>query len=193
MKRGITWYFKLHGSQLKQIFIRECQNPRWPPKSKMAAENVGFSRLDFLVWLISTTMQKCKTVPFTKTENGSVSLIWWKYFAGSFRHDEKIWNFVTKKITNGVNKVLSFFCLILNRCICIIFSKISLVTSHGAFSTWFYFTAGNTPCRKINQSTKRIHSVPSVLVFWTEQVETARLKCSAVFGRCLTREQMQKK
>ena len=34
-------------------------------------------------------IQNCKTVPFTKTENGSVSLIWWKYFAGSFRHDEK--------------------------------------------------------------------------------------------------------
>ena len=24
-KRGITWYFKLNGSQLKQIFIRKCQ------------------------------------------------------------------------------------------------------------------------------------------------------------------------
>ena len=59
-----------------------------------------------------------------------------------------------------------------------IFSKISLVTSHGAFSTRFDFTAGNTPCPKINQSTTSIHSVPSVLVFRTAQVENTRLKCS---------------
>ena len=58
-----------------------------------------------------------------------------------------------------------------------IFSKISLVTSHGAFSTRFDFTAGNTPCPKINQSTTSIHSVP-VLVFRTAQVENTRLKCS---------------
>ena len=63
IKRGITWYFKLYGSQLRQIFIRECHNPRWTPKSKMAAENFGFFRLEFLVWLISTTMQKIRLVP----------------------------------------------------------------------------------------------------------------------------------
>ena len=101
-------------------------------------------------------------------------------------------NFVTKKIADGVNKFFSFLCLILIWCVCTIFSKISLVTSHGAFSTRFDFTAGNTPCRKINQSTMSIHSVPSVLVFRTAQVENTRLKCSAVFGRCLTRERMQK-
>ena len=59
-----------------------------------------------------------------------------------------------------------------------IFSKISLVTSHGAFSTRLHFTAGNTPCRKINQSTTSIHSDPGVLVFRTAQVENTRLKCS---------------
>ena len=59
-----------------------------------------------------------------------------------------------------------------------IFSKISLVTSHGAFSTRLHFTAGNTPCRKINQSTTSIHSEPGVLVFRTAQVENTRLKCS---------------
>ena len=59
-----------------------------------------------------------------------------------------------------------------------IFSKISLVTSHGAFSTRLDFTAGNTPCRQINQSTTSIHSVPCVLVFRTTQVENTRLKCS---------------
>ena len=59
-----------------------------------------------------------------------------------------------------------------------IFSKISLVTSHGAFSTRLDFTAGNTPCRQINQSTTSIHSVPCVLVFRTAQVENTRLKCS---------------
>ena len=59
-----------------------------------------------------------------------------------------------------------------------IFSKISLVTSHGTFSTRLDFTDGNTPCRKINQSTTSIHSVPSVLVFRTAQVENTRLKCS---------------
>ena len=94
-------------------------------------------------------------------------------------------NFVTKKIADGVNNFFSFFCLILIWCVCTIFSKISLVKSHGAFSTRFDFTAGNTPCRKINQSTMSIHSVPSVLVFRTAQVENTRLKCSAVFGRCL--------
>ena len=90
----------------------------------------------------------------------------------------KTWNFVAKKIADGVNKFLSFFCLILIWCVCMIFSKISLVTSHGAFSTRLHFTAGNAPCRKINQSTTSIHSVPSVLVFRTAQVENARLKCS---------------
>ena len=85
----------------------------------------------------------------------------------------KTWNFVAKKIVDGVNKFLSFFCLILIWCVCMIFSKISLVTSQGAFSTRLHFTAGNTPCRKINQSTTSIHSVPSVLVF-----ENTRLKCS---------------
>ena len=90
----------------------------------------------------------------------------------------KTWNFVAKKIADGVNKFLSFFCLILVRCVCMIFSKISLVTSHGAFSTRLHFTVGNAPCRKINQSTTSIHSVPSVLVFWTAQVENTRLKCS---------------
>ena len=48
----------------------------------------------------------------------------------------------------------------------------------GAFSTRLHFTAGNTPCRKINQSTTSIHSVPSVLVFRTAQVENTQLKCS---------------
>ena len=90
----------------------------------------------------------------------------------------KTWNFVAKKITDGVNKFLSFFCLILIWCVCMTFSKISLVTSHGAFSTRLDFTAGNTTCRKINQSTTSIHSVPSVLVFRTVQVENTRLKCS---------------
>ena len=90
----------------------------------------------------------------------------------------KTWNFVTKKIADGVNKFLSFFCLILIWCVCMIFSKISLVKAHGAFSTRFHFTAGNTPFRKINQSTTSIHSVPSVLVFRTAQVENTRLKCS---------------
>ena len=90
----------------------------------------------------------------------------------------KTWNFVTKKIADGVNKFLSFFCPILIWCLCMIFSKISLVTSHGAFSIRFDFTAGNTPCRRINQSTTSIHSVPSVLVFRTAQVENTRLKCS---------------
>ena len=90
----------------------------------------------------------------------------------------KTWNFVAKKIADGVNQFLSFFCLILIWCVCMIFSKISLVTSHGAFSTRLHFTAGNTPCRKINQSTTSIHSVPSVLVFRTAQVENTRLKCS---------------
>ena len=90
----------------------------------------------------------------------------------------KTWNFVTKKIADGVNKFLSFFCLILIWCVCMIFSKISLATSHGAFSTRFYVTAGNTPCRKINQSTMSIHPVPSVLVFRTAQVENTQLKCS---------------
>ena len=47
--------------------------------------------------------------------------------------------FVTKKITDGVNKLLSFFCLILFWCVCIIFSKNCLVTSHFAFSTRFDF------------------------------------------------------
>ena len=104
----------------------------------------------------------------------------------------KTWNFVTKKIADGVDKFLSFFCLILIWCVCMIFSKISLVTSHGAFSARFDFTAGNTPCRKINQSTMSIHSVPSVLVFRTAQVENTRLKCSAMFGRYLIRIRMQK-
>ena len=90
----------------------------------------------------------------------------------------KAWNFVAKKIADGVNKFLSFFCLILIWCVCMIFSKISLVTSHGAFSTRLDFTAGNTTCRKINQSTTSIHSVPSVLVFRAAQVENTRLKCS---------------
>ena len=63
-------------------------------------------------------------------------------------------------------------------CVCMIFNKIPLVTSHGAFSTQFDFTAGNAPCRKINQSTTSIHSVPSVLVFRTAQVKNTRLKCS---------------
>ena len=72
---------------------------------------------------------------------------------------------------------LSFVCLILIWCVCMIFCKISLVTSHGAFSTRFDFTAGNTPCRKTNQSTTSIHSVPSVLVFRTALVENTRLKC----------------
>ena len=90
----------------------------------------------------------------------------------------KTWNFVAEKIADGVNKFLSFFCLILIWCVCMIFSKISLVTSHGAFSTRLDFTAGNTLCRKINQSTTSIHSVPSVLVFRTAQVENTRLKCS---------------
>ena len=95
----------------------------------------------------------------------------------------KTWNFIAKKIADGVNKFLSFFCLILIWCVCMIFSKISLVTSHGAFSTRFDFTAGNTPCRKINQSTASIHSVPSVLVFPTaQQVENTRLKCSGGMG-----------
>ena len=70
----------------------------------------------------------------------------------------KTWNFVTKKIADGVNKFISFFCLILIWCV--------------SFSTWFDFIAGNTSCRKINQSTMSIHSVPSVLVFRTAQVET---------------------
>ena len=73
----------------------------------------------------------------------------------------KTWNFVAKKIADGVYNFLSFFCLILIWCVCMIFSKISLVTSHGAFSARLDFTAGNTPCRKINQSTASIHSVPS--------------------------------
>ena len=90
----------------------------------------------------------------------------------------KTWNFVTKKIADGVNMFLIFFCLILIWCVCMIFSKISLVTPHGAISTRFDFTAGNTPCQKINQSTTSIHSVPSVLVFRTAQVENTRLKCS---------------
>ena len=90
----------------------------------------------------------------------------------------KTWNFVAKKIAVGVNKFLSFFCLILIWYVCMIFSKISLVTSHGAFSTRLDFTAGNTPCRKINQSKTSIHSVPNVLVFRTAQVENIRLKCS---------------
>ena len=64
------------------------------------------------------------------------------------------------KIADGVNKFLSFFYLILIWCVCTIFSKISLVTSYGAFPTRFDFTAGNSPCRKINQSTMSIHSVP---------------------------------
>ena len=101
------------------------------------------------------------------------------------------WNFVTRNIADGVNKFPSLFCLILIWCVCMIFSKISLVTSHGAFSTRFDCTAGNTLCRKINQSTTSIHSVPSVLVFRTAQVENTRLKSSAVFKRCLTRERMQ--
>ena len=58
------------------------------------------------------------------------------------------WNFVAKKIADGVNKFVSFFCLILIWCVCMIFSKISLVTSHRAFSTRLDFTAGNTPCQK---------------------------------------------
>ena len=90
----------------------------------------------------------------------------------------KTWNFVAKKIADGVNKFLSFSCLILIWCVCMIFSKISLVTSHGAFSTRLDFTAENTPCRKINQSTTSVHSVPSVLVFRTAQVENTQLKCS---------------
>ena len=64
-----------------------------------------------------------------------------------------------------------------------IFSKISLVTSHGAFFTRLHFTAWNTPCRKINQSTTSFHSVPSVLVFRTAQVENTRLKCSGDVSR----------
>ena len=90
----------------------------------------------------------------------------------------KTWYFVAKKIANGVNKFLSFFFLILIWCVCMIFSKICLGMSHGAFSTRLDFTARNTPCRKINQSTTSIHSVPSVLVFRTAQVENTRLKCS---------------
>ena len=74
------------------------------------------------------------------------------------------------------------FCLLLIWCVCMIFSKISLVTSHGAFATRFDFTAGNTPCRKNNQSTTSIHSVPIVLVFRTAQIENTRLKCSGEFS-----------
>ena len=77
----------------------------------------------------------------------------------------KTWNFVAKKIADGVNKFLGFFCLILISCVCMIFSKISLVTSHGAFSTRLDFTAGNTPCKKINQSTTSITLCPQCLGF----------------------------
>ena len=72
----------------------------------------------------------------------------------------KTWNFVAKKIADGVNKFLSFFCLILIWCVCMIFSKISLVMSHGAFSTRLDFTAGNTPCQK-NQPINDEHSLCS--------------------------------
>ena len=113
-----------------------------------------------------------------KTVNGPVLLIWWNSLLVALDMMTKTWNFVTKKIADGVNKFLSFLCVILIWCVCMIFSKISLVTSHGAFSTRFDFTAGNTPCREINQSTTSIHSVPSVLVFRTAQVENTRLKCS---------------
>ena len=41
--------------------------------------------------------KNCKTVPFTKTENGSVSSIWWKCLAGSFRHDGKNMEFCYKE------------------------------------------------------------------------------------------------
>ena len=90
----------------------------------------------------------------------------------------KTWNFVAKKIADGVNKFLSFFCLILIWCVCMIFSKISLVTSHGAvfdsvrLNCWKYTMSKNQP---INDE----HSLcPSVLVFRTAQVENTRLKCS---------------
>ena len=50
-------------------------------------------------------------------------------------------NFVTKKIADGVNKFLNLFCLILIWCVCMVFSKISLVTAHGANinSIWLSF------------------------------------------------------
>ena len=89
---------------------------------------------------------------------------------------KKTGNFVTKKIADGVNKFLSFFCLILIWCVSMIFSKISLVTSHGAFLTRFDFTARNTPCRKINQSTASMQFVPSVLVF--ENTRLSVRQCS---------------
>ena len=58
-----TWWFPS-----KADFIRECQNSRWPPKSKIAAKYFAFSRLEFLVWPISTTMQKIRLVPQCVTD-----------------------------------------------------------------------------------------------------------------------------
>ena len=124
IKRGITWYLKLNGSQLRQIFIRECLNPRWPPKSKMAAENFGFSRLEILVWLISTTIQKIRLVPKcvthadlscrtiwlpsdvimykSKALRGRFSLSWFPTWHGRDRTPARWWRGV---LLNGHGKV----------------------------------------------------------------------------------------
>ena len=89
----------------------------------------------------------------------------------------KTWNFVTKKIADGVNKFHSFICLILIWCACMIFSKISLVTSHGSFWTRFDFTAGNTPCRK---STNQWRAFTLSPMSWFSKQSKSKTPCWSV-------------
>ena len=101
----------------------------------------------------------------------------------------KTWNFVTKKIADGVNKFLSFFCLILIWCVCMIFSNdLPSNVTWGVFDSvrlhcWKYTMSKNPP---INDE----HSLcPQCLGFPNSASGKHPVE---VFGRCLTRERMQK-
>ena len=100
----------------------------------------------------------------------------------------RTWHFVTMKITNGVNKLFSCFFLILNRCVWIIFTKISLATSHGAFSAGLDFTAGNT---HVEKSTNQQRAFTLSPVSWFSEQRKSKTPDWRVRG-CLTRERMQK-
>ena len=47
----------------KAYFDSRMSKSKMPPKSKIVAEKFGFSRLDFLVLLVSSTMQKIRLLP----------------------------------------------------------------------------------------------------------------------------------
>ena len=80
-----------------------------------------------------------KILPFTNIENGSVSSIWRKYFAGSMRHNDKSMKFCYKeKLPLGIISCAVFLSYFQPERMCI-FSKFFLVT----FST---STGGNAPC-----------------------------------------------